>query len=287
MPKTVYALTLILTLIGSSFAIAQIPLPIGVGGLITVDDIPVGGITVQVENLNTGEVKTTTTAYDTPYTKCGYYTVALTGQNGDVIKVTVTYGDTYSNTTTVDLVLVTQYCNISISTEEPYNPPDDPLPSDDDDVSPDDDDEKPPSSEDNETDENDTDNDIRSQYNLTVTVFGNTTEPIGNASVTIFCNDIKIAKSYTNDTGLAMFVLEEDEYTIEVTKSGYNMGTRTVSLLCSTEYTFCMNKSIENSNPDSQSQDDDQATPWFLYAMVAAAVSVILVVSVLVWRHYK
>ena len=48
-----------------------------------------------------------------------------------------------------------------------------------------------------------------------------------------------------------------------------------------------MNKSLENSNPDSQSQDDDQGAPWFLYGVVAAAVSVILIVSVLVWRRYK
>ena len=55
-------------LVSSSFATAQIPLPIGIGGVVEIDGIPIGGITVQVENLNTGEVKTTTTAYDTPHT---------------------------------------------------------------------------------------------------------------------------------------------------------------------------------------------------------------------------
>ena len=110
MVKKLLILTLIL--ISSSFAVAQPGMPIGAGGIIEVDGIPIGGITVQIVNLNTGESKITTTAYDTPHTKCGFYTVALTGQDGDVIKATVTYGNTYSNTTIVDISQVTQFCNI-------------------------------------------------------------------------------------------------------------------------------------------------------------------------------
>lgn len=275
-------------LVTSSFAIAQPGmLMICVGGIIEIDDIPIGGITVQVENLNTGEYKTTTTAYDTPYTKCGYYIVDLTGQEGDVIKVTVTYGNTYSNTTIVDISQVTLFyiCNISISTDEPYEPPDDPPynpPSNGDEP------DEPETPEDNETEEppdeppeNDTDNDICNLYNLTVEVTDNTTgDPISNASVTVYRNDSMVSKSYTNDTGIAAFLLEEGEYAIEITKDNYKLGSRTVNFLCSTEYTIPM-ETESNPNPTPA---QEEGTPIYFYVIVAVAI--IIIISIFVY-HYR
>ena len=269
-------------LISSSFATAQIPMPIGIGGIITIDGTPIGGITVQVENLNTGEYKTTTTAYDTPYTKCGYYTVALSGQNGDIIKVTVTYGNTYSNTTTVDLGLVTQFCNISISTEEPYDPPDDPPYNPPDGGNGDEPEEPPENNETEEPPENDTDDDICNLYNLTVEVTDNTTgDPISNASVTVYRNDSMVSKSYTNDTGIAVFLLEEGEYAIEIIKDNYGIGSRTVNFLCSTEYTIPM-ETESNPNPTPA---QEEGTPMYFYVIVAVAI--IIIISIFVYLYHR
>ena len=280
MHKLFCALTLILTLIGSSFAIAQPGMPVGVGGIIEIDNIPIGGITVQVENLNTGEYKTTTTAYDTPYTKCGYYTVALSGQNGDIIKVTVTYGNTYSNTTTVDLGLVTQFCNISISTEEPYDPPDDPPYNPPDGGNGDEPEEPPENNETEEPPENDTDDDICNLYNLTVEVTDNTTgDPISNASVTIYDNnETKITKSYTNESGEATFLLEEGTYIIEVEKDKHSSSYHTVSLLASMEYTAYMSAQNDGNSTNPMQQDDEQSFP-VVYVGIAGVVTAIVAVS--------
>ena len=126
----------------------------------------------------------------------------------------------------MDIRLVTHFCNISISTDEPYNPPDDPPynpPDDngngDEPEEPDDPTEdEPENNETEEPDENNTDIDIPSLYNLTVTVFDNitnNTSPVNNASVTIYdSNETKITKSYTNESGVAVFLLEEGNYIV-------------------------------------------------------------------------
>lgn len=299
MAKMVCTLMLLLMLIGYSFAIAQPGMPLGIGGMIIIDDMPVGGITVQVVNLNTGEHKTTTTAYDTPHTKCGYYTVALTGQNEDVIKVTVTYGNTYSNTCVVNLNLVTQWINISISTEEPYEPPDDPPYNppdnggDNGDEPPDDTPEEPENNETEEPDnplENNTDNDIPNLYNLTVTVFGNNTNntsPVNNASVTIYdSNETKITKSYTNDSGKAIFQLEEGNYIVEVKKGSYVSERNTFSLLASMEYPMYMTVQNDDSSTGSIQQDDQkQSGIPFVYIGVAVAVIIIVGMGIFFYRR--
>lgn len=275
--KIIFFLPLLLTLI-SPLINAQIPLPIGVGGIVEIDNIPVGGITVQVENLNTGEVKTTTTAYDTPYTKCGYYTVALTGQNGDTIKITVTYGYTYSNTVIVDISQITQWCNLSIFTEEPYEPPDNPPGGNGDNI-PDEPDE-PENNETEEPPENNTDNDIPNLCNLTVTVFDNTTNtPVNNASVTIYDNnETKITKSYTNETGEAKFLLEESIYIIEVEKNNQPSSYHTVSLLASTKYTVYMPSQNKNSSSPCRTCQQKDVFPaiYIIIAIIIVVVSVII-----------
>lgn len=283
MVKKLLILTLIL--ISSSFANAQPGMPLGIGGRILIDDMPVGGITVQVENLNTGEVKTTTTAYDTPHTKCGYYTVALTGQNDDVIKVTVTYGNTYSNTIVVDTSQVTQFCNLSISTEEP---PDDPPNGgsgtggngDEPDEPPYEPPEEPDDPINNETEEpseNNTDNDIRNLYNLTVEVVDNTTGPISNASVTIYDNnETKITKSYTNETGEAVFLLEEGIYIIEIEKNNHPVSYHTVSLLASMEYIAYMSTDENSGNIPCPCQQTGFPVIYIIIVIVIVVVAVII-----------
>jgi len=282
-------LILIFLLILSSFATAQIPMPIGVGGLITVDDIPIGGITVQIENLNTGEVRTTTTAYDTPHTMCGYYFDALFGQNGDVIKVTVIYGGLYSNTTFVDTNQNIQFCNISISSEEPYEPPDDPPYNPPEDPPYEPPYEPPDDPENNETEEpmeNDTGDDIPNMYNLTVAVFDNTTnDPISNASVTIYgSNETKVTESHTNESGEAKFLLEEGNYIVTVKKDKHFSSYYAVSLSASMEYTAYMQKNEQNNIPHP-AQPQEEGFPAIYTGVIGAIIAIICIAVFFYWRR--
>lgn len=87
-----------------------IPQPVGVAGRVLVNDLPIeDGITVTVTNLNTMEK-------DVTETMNGYYVATLSANNGDVIKVNITYkGMNVENTTVVNISRITQWCNISIN----------------------------------------------------------------------------------------------------------------------------------------------------------------------------
>lgn len=279
-----------LILIISSFSVSSDgpPLPIGIGGRITVDNVPVGGITVRVENVNTSESRTATTSYDTPHTICGFYAVSLSGSDGDVIKVTVTYGKTYSNTVIVNIKRVTQFCNVSIITgetppdpppggngetpEEPEEPPEEP--------------DEPNGNETEEPEQNETENGNETTYYLTVKVVDNITgDPISSASVTVYCNESKIAKSYTNDTGAASFVLEEGDYTVEVAKEGYSGKSGSFTLLCSVEQPFSLDKKGDD-NPNPQ-PTEGPGVPLYAYGIICAIVVIIMLCVIIYWRWYR
>ena len=108
-----------------------IGIPVGVGGIVTVNDIPTDGLTVTVTNKNTNIQTTYVTANG------GYYAVALEAKNGDIVEITCNYnGINYSNTVTIDTSLKTNWLNLSITTsleesndeDQPSPPPSSPPP---------------------------------------------------------------------------------------------------------------------------------------------------------------
>ena len=102
----------ILALFMMAPAMAQPPTVIGVGGMITLNGVPVeNGTSVIVKNNDTG-------TYDNATTENGWYASSMTAKDGDIISVMVCYsGKNYWNTTIVDTSHITQFCNISISVE--------------------------------------------------------------------------------------------------------------------------------------------------------------------------
>ncbi len=284
---------LIFILLLPSFAMAQPPLPCSITGVVTIDGIPTGGITVQIENINTGEVRTTTTSPgNPPYEKwMGYYTEVISGQNDHTVKITVSYGGyIYCNTTKIDLTRVTQWLNLSIvpgemppdpppggngeTPEEPEGPSEDP-----------EEPEEPNGNETEEPEQNETENGNETTYHLTVKVVDNATgDPISSASVTIYCNTSKIAKSYTNDTGTVSFVLEEGDYTVEVMKEGYSGKSGSFTLLCSVEQPFSLDKKGDD-NPNPQ-PTEDQGVPLYVYGIICAIVVIIILGVIIYWRYH-
>jgi len=94
--------------------------PIGIGGIITVDAVCLDGITISVTNVDTDETQTKTTENG------GYYACALSANTGDTIKVLCDYNGTiYENTTIADTSLVTNWINLTITTETEDEEPDD------------------------------------------------------------------------------------------------------------------------------------------------------------------
>jgi len=91
--------------------LAQPPTVAGIGGRVTVDGMPIqNGSIIHVKNNNTGEIVNTTT-------ENGWYAASMNVNEGDIIYVWLTYDSrTYSNHTTIDLSIATQFCNISIVT---------------------------------------------------------------------------------------------------------------------------------------------------------------------------
>ncbi len=279
---------LVFILLMPSFVMAQsLHLPPITTGVVTIDGIPTGRITVQVENLNTTEeVQTTTTSPGNPPHEAwrGYYIVLVSGQNDHIVKITVSYGGyIYYNTTKIGLARVT-WLNLSSVTGEPPSPspggnggtpeePEDPL----------EDPEEPDGNETEEPEQNETENGNETTYHLTVKVVDNATgNPISSASVTVYCDESKIAKSYTNDTGTASFVLEEGDYTVEVMKEGYLGKSGSFTLLCSVEQPFSLDKKGDG-NPNST---DEPGIPLYVYGGICA-IAVIIILGVVYWRWYK
>jgi hypothetical protein len=238
----------------SSFSVAQIPLPLSVGGRIFIDNMPVGGVSVLIENLNTGEIRTTSTAFDTPYTKCGYYTVAMAGQDGNLIKVSVIYGEEYSNITIINMEQSTQFCNISISVDEqpqqpppyfpppvqpPINPPENNTP-----IIP-----VLPSNESSEPEEDETETIVDDLLNLTINVFDNRTNAtVGNLLVKVYDVDEEyVTENYTDDYGNATFKLKTGIYFFKVDGNEGWSSYFPVSLLSSSSYSIYLENQTESS----------------------------------------
>jgi len=125
-------ISLILAITLLSLNALAIPTPVGIGGRVTVNGEP-AIINVTITNVDTGETHTKTTNGN------GFYACAMSGSEGDKIKITVEYDGTHSNFTYVDLNKTTQWLNLSIeindsggegsSDSSPSPPPPPPPPS--------------------------------------------------------------------------------------------------------------------------------------------------------------
>lgn len=108
-----YKIILIAMVLMFSISInGQPPVPCGIGGYITVNDVSIeDGIWVTVQNVNTG-------VYDNTTTDNGLYAAGLTASDGDVIRVNCSYMEANAiNTTVVNTSHVTQWVNLSIIVE--------------------------------------------------------------------------------------------------------------------------------------------------------------------------
>jgi len=274
--KPCYFLVLLLVLT-SSFAVAddQMGDVAGIKGTVYVDGGPSDDLSGLVTDIDTGGSATATTMSG------GRYALGLTTFDGDTVRIDVRYnGITFSNTTKIDHDIPTQWLNLSIETDEPPNGPgngQDPPPDDD----------EPDGNETEEPEQNETENGNETTYYLTVTVVDNANgNPIDHASVTVYCNESNISSpSYTNDTGVASFLLEEAVYTVEVMKDGYTGKSGSFTLLCSTEQSFSLEKTSGGSgNPNST---DGHGIPLYVYGIVCAIAVIIILGVIAYWRWYR
>jgi len=96
----------------SIFVSAGPPLPIGCGGRIMINGSYTNDITISVTNSDTGETQTKITENE------GFYACALSATTGDTIKISCDYeGTIYENTAVADTSLVTNWLNLTITTE--------------------------------------------------------------------------------------------------------------------------------------------------------------------------
>jgi len=86
--------------------------PVGVIGRVKINGVYQDGVQVTIKNLNTGEEKVVTTQEVNG--EHGWYVATLSGDNGHIIQIEY---DGYTNSTTVDLDRLSQYLNLSITTE--------------------------------------------------------------------------------------------------------------------------------------------------------------------------
>jgi len=108
---SLFSILLLFSIIFSfNIVIADPPQVVGIGGYVLNSGSPEVGATVNVTNLNTSESTETTT------NALGLYAAGLTASTGNIIQVNATNGSyTGSNTTTVDVALATQWCNVSVT----------------------------------------------------------------------------------------------------------------------------------------------------------------------------
>jgi len=102
---------LILLLVVSQVAYALMQ-PCGILGRVKIDGIYQDGIQVTIKNLNTGEEKVVTTQEVNG--EHGWYVATLSGDDGQILQIEY---DGYTNQTTVDLEKLSQYLNLTITTE--------------------------------------------------------------------------------------------------------------------------------------------------------------------------
>ena len=86
--------------------------PVGVIGRVKINGVYQDGVQVTIKNLNTGEEKVVITQEVNG--EHGWYVATLSGDNGHIIQIEY---DGYTNSTTVDLDRLSQYLNLSITTE--------------------------------------------------------------------------------------------------------------------------------------------------------------------------
>jgi len=106
---SVGSLILVILLTQVAYALMQ---PVGVCGRIKIDGFYQDGIEVTIKNLNTGEKKIVTT--QTVNGEKGWYVATLSGDNSHIIQIEY---NGYTNTTIVDLDRLSQYLNLSVTTE--------------------------------------------------------------------------------------------------------------------------------------------------------------------------
>ena len=97
--------------------ITALPMPVGVGGIVKINGVPVDDITVTLTNLDSGEKNTFSTQNG------GIYAIAVSAMDGDILKVNLTFfGENYENSTVADLDRKTHWLNFSISFSSPPAP---------------------------------------------------------------------------------------------------------------------------------------------------------------------
>lgn len=262
----------------SSLATASLVPPPVIAGVITADGVPLGGTTVHVQNLDTGEHQEQETAYDGPHTTCGGYAVAIAADDGHMVEVSVKYeSELYWDILTVDLQSSINWLNLSISTGEPSPPP-----PDDDDVQGDDDDsqDEPPVGDDDDDEAgpgNDTEEQTEPMYSLTITVTDNSTAmPVDNATVIIYDTGANmITDNLTNETGHVVFQLEEGEYIIEASGGDYAVGRDRITLSSSMNYALSLKEEGTGGNnlPYTPPQNVQQGFP-LVYLLAIAGIGI-------------
>ncbi len=114
MKKTTVILIAILFFFSSTAY--SIPQPIGVGGQIKINGVPVNGVEVTIKNLNTGETHTAITKTN-QQGKSGFYATVIDCLKGDSIQLSISYnGNLYTKIETVDFSQPTIWINLSIET---------------------------------------------------------------------------------------------------------------------------------------------------------------------------
>ena len=103
---------LVIILIFLSINSAGLPQPVGIIGRVKINGVYQDGIQITVKNLNTGEEKVVTTQEING--EHGWYLTTLFANNNDVLQIN--YGQ-HTNQTTVDLDRLSQYLNLSVTTE--------------------------------------------------------------------------------------------------------------------------------------------------------------------------
>lgn len=103
------SIALIILILQVAYALPQ---PVGVVGRIKIDGVYQDGIQITVKNLNTGEEKVVTTQEING--EHGWYLTTLFANNNDVLQIN--YGQ-HTNQTVVDLDRLSQYLNLSVTTE--------------------------------------------------------------------------------------------------------------------------------------------------------------------------
>ena len=281
--KLFWSLTLILTLLGSSFATAQIPVPCGIGGIVSLNEKPVSGLELDIININTGETKTVKTRFNLDHTLCGYF-VALSGQTGQFVFISATYnGKNFYNYVVINDKLPQQWLNLSIQTENQQNNGEINFQEITEEIignNPDNSSEEQNNQSNNIAIENKT-----SYFQLIVHILENDSkEPLYNAFVSIYNNTLTLtAGNYTNESGMISFILKEGEYIVTIEKDDYITEQKRITLSTSAEYILYMKESSSVSiQLQGTNQRQEQESPFIYIGLFI--IGIVCVVSIILWK---